>query len=78
MFNTFRKINLLLDRTQKLKMVGLVFIMLIGACLEALGITLIIPILEAIINPDSITQNLYHMGDFYNMLHMQSVQQFAV
>lgn len=78
MFNTFRKINLLLDKTQKLKMVGLVFIMLIGACLEALGITLIIPILEAIINPDSITQNLYHMGDFYNMLHMQSVQQFAV
>ncbi|MDD6715094.1 MAG: ABC transporter ATP-binding protein [Firmicutes bacterium] len=74
----FRKIGLLLDARQKRKMVWLVFLMLIGALLEALGITLVIPIMMAIVDPASIRQNKYHMGDIYNLLGMRSTIQFAV
>lgn len=51
MLKMFRKIGLLLDARQKRKMVWLVFLMLIGALLEALGITLVIPIMMAIVDP---------------------------
>lgn len=78
MLKMFRKIGLLLDARQKRKMVWLVFLMLIGALLEALGITLVIPIMMAIVDPASIRQNKYHMGDIYNLLGMHSTIQFAV
>lgn len=73
-----KKINILLDRRQKLRMGYLVFLMLIGAILEATGITLIVPIIMAIVDPQSIMQNKYHMGDLYHLMHMQSTLQFAV
>ena len=78
MIDSLKKLNHLLDRQQKSKMVLLLFMMLIGAVLEAFGIALIIPILEAVVNPDSITNNEFHMGDVYRLLHMQSVEQFAL
>lgn len=78
MIKTLRKINQILDRRQKAKMVLLVFMMLIGAILEATGITLIIPVLEAVLNPAAIEENKYHMGDLYRLLHMTSVREFAI
>ncbi len=78
MIRSFRKINLLLDRRQKLTMAGLVLVMLVGAILEALGITMIIPVLEAIIDPDFVSNNPFHMGELYQALGMQSTRQFAV
>lgn len=78
MIKTLKKINLLLDRKQKTRMIFLVIMMLIGAMLEAVGITLIIPILEAVINPSAIDRNKYHMGDLYRLLGMQSVREFAI
>ena len=78
MIRSFRKINLLLDRRQKLTMAGLVLVMLVGAILEALGITMIIPVLEAIIDPDFVSNNPFHMGELYKALGMQSTKQFAV
>jgi ABC-type multidrug transport system fused ATPase/permease subunit len=78
MLQMLKKINILLDRRQKLRMGYLVFLMLIGAILEATGITLIVPIIMAIVDPQSIMQNKYHMGDLYHLMHMQSTLQFAV
>lgn len=78
MLKTIKRINQLLDHKQKVTMVFLVFIMLIGAVLEALGITLIIPIMQAIIDPVSISNNEYHMGDLYRLTGAGSVREFAV
>ncbi len=78
MLKSFKKINQLLDRRQKSVMVLLVFIMLFGAVLEALGITLVIPIMQAIVNPSAIEENQYHMGDIYRLCGAQSIRQFAV
>ena len=78
MLKSFKKINQLLDHKQKATMVFLVFVMLIGAVLEALGITLVLPIMQAIIDPESILENQYHMGDLYRLCGAESMKQFAV
>ncbi len=78
MIDSLKKINRLLDRQQKTRMVFLVFVMLAGAVLEALGVAMIFPVLTALLNPQAIDDNQYHMGDLYGLLHMQSVKQFAV
>ena len=77
MTKSFKKINQLLDHSQKVMMVVLLVIMLIGAVLEALGVTLVIPIMQAIVNPSAIEENQYHMGDIYRMTGASSVRQFA-
>jgi ABC-type multidrug transport system fused ATPase/permease subunit len=73
-----KKINLILDSRQKVKMIFLIFLMLIGAILETLGISLVVPIMAAVVNPDAIGKNQYHMDDIYNAMHMQSTVQFAM
>ncbi len=78
MLKTMKRINQLLDHRQKMTMVLLVFIMLLGAVLEALGITLVLPVMQAIVDPSAITENQYHMGDVYRLSGAGSVQQFAV
>ncbi len=50
-----KKINLLLDRKQKTRMVGLVLIMLIGAILETMGIAMIVPVMKAVVDPEAIS-----------------------
>lgn len=71
------KLNVLLDRKQKEKMVGLVFVMLIGAMLETLGIGMIYPVAEVITDPRAIEKS-ESLSMVYDMLHMQSVTQFTL
>ena len=78
MLKKLKKINMLLDHTQRVRMVFLVILMLISAFLETLGIALIVPIMSVIVDPVSISQNKYHMGDLYNALHFSSTTDFAV
>ncbi len=78
MLKKLKKINILLDHTQRVRMVFLVILMLISAFLETLGIALIVPIMSVIVDPVSISQNKYHMGDLYNALHFSSTTDFAV
>ena len=73
-----KKINLLLDRKQKTRMVGLVLIMLIGAILETMGIAMIVPVMKAVVDPEAISANKYHMGDIYRLFHMTSSTQLVV
>lgn len=50
---------ILLDRQQKKKMVLLVFMMLIGAVLETLGVSLIIPVMNVVLEEDAIAKHEY-------------------
>ncbi len=60
-----KKINLLLDRRQKIRMVGLVLIMLIGAILETMGIAMIVPVMKAVVDPEAIcVSDGRHYRDF--------------
>ena len=73
----FRKLNVLLDRKQKLTMGGIVFLMLIGAILETASITLIFPVITVVITPDSVETNKT-VSAIYQTLHMSSPTQFAL
>ena len=77
MLNNLRKLSLILDSRQKRHTVVLLVMMLVGALLETLGIAMVVPVMMAVVNPDAIGNNQYHMGDIYNMLGMQSTRQFS-
>lgn len=53
----FKKLNMLLDKGQKKKVWILFFITLIGGCFEVLGVSLMVPLVTAIVQPDIITTN---------------------
>ena len=78
MVKIIKRLNLLLDRKQKIKMVLIVFLMLIGGILESLSISVAIPVMEVVIDKDAIAKNKYHMGDMYNALGLSDPKQLAV
>ncbi len=57
MFSVVKKFALVLERKQKKKLMILFFLMLIGAFLEVLGVSLMIPLISAIMKPDIIETN---------------------
>ncbi len=72
-----KKLKVLLDRKQKRVMVLLIFVMLIGSFLEVLGITLIVPVVQAVMDPEAVMESRY-LGPIYRVLHFQNVTQFTV
>ncbi|WP_029231894.1 ABC transporter ATP-binding protein [Butyrivibrio sp. VCB2006] len=71
-----KKINVLLDRKQKLQMVGIVFLMLIGGILESLGIALIAPIMQIVMDPEKVQENEI-LSTVYNTFNMTNTTQLA-
>lgn len=57
MFSVLKKYRIILERGQKKKVVILFFLMLIGAFLEVLGVSLMLPLVSAIMQPDIIETN---------------------
>ena len=78
MVRMLKKINVILDARQKAKMGGILVMMLLGGILEALGITLVVPVIMVLVDESAIAENKYHMGDLYAALGMESVTQFAI
>lgn len=59
MMKIYRKLMVLLDRQQKQKMVLLVFLMLIGAVLETLGISMIMPVMNVVLEENAVEKHAY-------------------
>ncbi len=55
----FKKLMILLDRKQKQKMILLVFLMLIGAVLETLGVSMILPVMNVVIEKNAVQNHRY-------------------
>lgn len=72
-----KKINVLLDKKQKGKMIVLLINMLIGAVLETASISLVIPVITIVITPDAANSNKY-MHMVYDTLHMTNSNQLTV
>ena len=49
----------LLDKKQKHKMVLLVFLMLIGAVLETLGVSMILPVMSVVMEENTVQKQAY-------------------
>lgn len=54
-----KKVNYILDRKQKCKLVALLFIIIIGAFLELLGVSAILPLINVAMDPKSIDNTWY-------------------
>lgn len=59
MMKIYRKLIVLLDKQQKRKMVLLVFLMLIGAVLETLGVSMIYPVMNVVLEENAIENHAY-------------------
>lgn len=57
MIRVFKKFYKLLNRHQKNRLIILFFMMLIGACFEVFGVSMMLPLVTAVMNPDIITEN---------------------
>lgn len=72
----FQKMMVLLDARQKRQMVGIVILMLIGGVLESVGISLIAPVMEIVLQPEAVDQKPYLLF-LYTFFHLRSTEQLA-
>lgn len=72
-----KKMNVLLDGKQKVKMGGIVVLMIMGAVLEACSIGLVIPVITTLLDPDAVKGEGY-LGDIYRFLGLESTSQFTI
>ncbi len=77
MIKILKRLNILLDKKQKRSMVLIVFLMLIGGILESMSISVAIPVMKVIIDPESIETNRY-LHAMYEGLHLTKPIQLAV
>lgn len=59
MMKIYKKLIVLLDRQQKKKMVLLVFLMLVGAVLETLGVSMILPVMNVVLEDNAVEKHVY-------------------
>ncbi|MDE5680601.1 MAG: ABC transporter ATP-binding protein/permease, partial [Lachnospiraceae bacterium] len=72
-----KKLRILMDKKQKKQMAALMVMMVIGAFLEMTSITLVIPVVTAVIQPD-ILDKYEIVRSVCNLLHINSTLQFTV
>lgn len=54
-----KKMMVLLDRKQKQKMVVMIFLMLLGAVLETLGVSMILPVMNVVLETNAVENHVY-------------------
>lgn len=59
MSKILKKLMIILDKKQKRIMVGLVFMMLVGAVLETLGVSMILPVMNVVLEEDAVNKHFY-------------------
>lgn len=77
MLKDIKKLRILMDRKQKKQMAALMVMMVIGAFLEMTSITLVIPVVTAVIQPDVLDKYEF-VRSFCNLLYINTTLQFTV
>ena len=57
--NVFRRLRQLLDKKQKWQFMGLMVLVFISAVFETLGVSVIVPIISAVVMPEELMTNKY-------------------
>ena len=65
------------DAKQKRSLIYLAFIIFVDAFVELLGVTVILPFINAIMSPDALLENEI-VRWFYDRLHMQSTDELII
>lgn len=77
MIKILKRLNILLDAKQKRKMVLIVFLMLIGGVLESLSISVAIPVMQIVVDPDQAMANKYFRA-VYDAFNFNSPIQLTI
>ena len=77
MLQIYKKMMLLLDKKQKRTMIGIIFLMLIGAILEALGISIIVPVVQVVMD-EQVFEKYAYIRAIYEFFGMKSQKQFTI
>ncbi|MDR9405468.1 MAG: ABC transporter transmembrane domain-containing protein, partial [Halothece sp. Uz-M2-17] len=77
MLNVLKNLSYLLSRRDKMQVVALFCLLLIGSCLEMLGVGFVVPFISFISKPDLIQEQPILNG-IYNLLGSPSQSQFLV
>lgn len=72
-----RELNYVFNKKQKFRLLILFVVMLVGTVLEVMGVTAVLPLIEAMTNPQHILEKLY-FSYFYNAFHFQNVNSFMI
>ncbi len=72
-----KKLNVLLDKKQKRTMVGLMFLMVIGAVLQTAGVGLLVQVVNIVIDPEALQNNAIAAW-VYELCGSPDYQTFAV
>lgn len=72
-----RKILYIFNRKQKIRLIELFILILIGTALETVGIAAIIPFVNSIMYPEKIVKNKY-AAYVYEMFHLDNPMQFVI
>lgn len=71
------KIAYLFDRRQLWQLAGLAVLILIGGTLETLGVSMMLPVMDAVMDPDKFMQKSY-VKEIAAFFHIQSVNQLII
>lgn len=72
-----QKISYMFDKKQKRQMAGLAVLILIGGVLETMSVSMMLPVVQVIMDPDSLMTNAYVAG-IVRMLHIDSGRQLII
>lgn len=75
--NIIKKLSYIFDKKQKLQIIWLFIVITIGSALELLGVSVILPVIDAIMAPNEILENESYLF-IYNLFHMTSVKQLIL
>lgn len=77
MIDLIRKLLSFFDRREKIKLLGISFLMLLGAAFEAMGLGLIVPFI-GVMNDPALIQKKSPLKFIYDLFHLQSPSQFLL
>ncbi|MEG1847568.1 MAG: ABC transporter ATP-binding protein [Lachnospiraceae bacterium] len=73
----FHKLAYILNKKQKTKIIGLGFLILIGGLLETLGVSMILPLVTAILDTDKMSRNKW-VRLICDKLQLQDMNEFVI
>lgn len=77
MINILKKFSRLLNRRQKRRLGILFLMMLVGACMESIGVSLMLPLMSTIMQPDIVENNPW-IASICALLHIKSYRDFII
>lgn len=75
--DAFHKLNVILTKEQKSYSMAVLFLSLISAVFEMLGLSILIPLLNAFLEPETLAEKSY-IAPFVSIFHLQDTKQIIV